>query len=989
MDHQSLRDSSEGLDTLILNFLNFDNGTSKTKTEPVKQLYLRKFTEAEIPGAEKLKTYEEIRPLVTQYLADLEDKRKTQTKGFHFETTTLDEQTVKKELAELGYQPEEYIVTIGTKQHIRLNQKWINWHLPKYGVYDDNNPRPDQEVPLTEKYLAKNKPQGVEKWPNGKTFEISSNNNIVPHMEQLSIIVYSDPDSKVVDWTETLELLQRYGKSNSYSQRQLKSAILRIVARHQPDDITFYRDLSPDTIATKLLQSQPKINPRLQNFGKLKSTKRPVGTPLAAVLQKVQSIIEQINPPTAENATKNLNLYLAALLSFTNGELRSNLQKYISEKLSSGKNINWLKLRNFAIEQETNDPGLIPTIELVYSQEINGKQAVGMFSIKTEREIEELQPRRFQKPIQQKPLWISNSNKPHVYWQRNDTSFRIDMEQLKPDIQKQVIQQDGKYHTSINDNLINELTNQLERTEISEDIHEKAIFQGSLDINRKSDLIKKLDGNAEETTAQVLVTSEDQTIQGHPNTRGHRIRTNNPIQPDEYAGVNYMTQNYPAKYDKPNNLKNEKQDRNSERENRSPYSRDKSLEIKSRQFENKEDKSPQSNSNNQYDNKSRNEQHNDGRDASRYSRYKNENRDSRNSKNEQENFYSRDKSSSNYYNRDKRDSNYRNSSRNRNGSTTYQSTNSYSRESYPRNNSRSNYSRSGSRNRYSNNGYRSNNYSRSNSNNRHSTNNYSRSSSSGRYPSNRYSRSNSRNRYSTNNYSRNDSRNRYPSNSNYRDNTNTRYPRNNYSRSRSGPRSYQYSRNDYRVDTRYPRSISRENTRYSRRYDSDRNQSTRFDRNKDNNNRYSNRTPTSSPYRQNGRPDSRQYSSSPSRKRDYHEQNSKSHSSPSRNRSNTFTDVKPIQKSQTMAMCIYKNMKPSLNCNKDYNPLETKICSKCLSEDHHEFSCPLYIKYNQEMCKHCNRGFHESSECRSRQRNSTIVQELINSEDFRQMIEKN
>ena len=1033
MDHQSLRDSSDGLDTLILNFLNFDNGSPSTKTEPVKQLYLRKFTEAEIPGAEKLKSYEEIRPLVTQYLADIEDKRKTQTKRFHFETTTLDEQSVKKDLADLGYLPEDYIVTIGVKQHIRLSQKWINYHLPKYATQNNDDLRSQTPVALKDKYVPKNKPAGEGKDTDGKTFEISSNNNIVPHMEGLSVLVYSDPVNKIVDWTETLELLQRYGKSNSYSQRQLKSAILRIVTKHQPDDIPFYRDLSPDSIATKLLQSQPRINPRLQNFGKLKSTKRPIGTPLAAVLQRAQSIIEQINAPTPENASKNLNLYLAALLSFTNGELRSNLQKYISDKQSSGKNINWLKLRNFAIEQETNDPNLIPTTELVYSQEICGKQTVGMFSIKTEQEIEELQPRRFQKPTQQKPLWISNSNKPHVYWQLNDTSFRIDMEQLNPDMQKQVMQQDGKYHTAVNDKLIGDLSNQLERAEISNEIHEQAIFRGSLNQSRKIDLIKNLDKNVSESSNQTIPSAADQNTQEYPDTRLHRKNTNNPIQPHEYAGVHYMTQNRPMNYDKPNNSNTrngfDKNVISNERETRPSYSRDKSSDSRNRPFENR-DRNQRQDENNQHHGKPRSDQNFSTRDTSRYDKYKNENRESRQSNNERDKSYY-NKSSSNYDNRDRRNSNHRSSSDNRNGSTTNYSRNTYSKDNSTRNNSRDNYSRNdsgkkSSTNSYSRsdsgNRYSNNNYYKSNSGSRYPTNNYSRNDSSNRYSttnyprnssSNRYSRSNSGNRYPTTNYSRNDSRNRYTTNSysrngsanrystDYsRNGSGPRYSRDNYSRSRSNPKVHDNPRNDSRRYTSHPRSISRNNTYYSRRYDTDRTQSSRYDNNRERfnrgssrdsryNNKYQSRTPTSSPYRQNGRFSSRNYSASPSRQTGYYGQNSRPYSSTSRNRGDTYSEHKPIQRSQTMAMCIYKNMKPSLNCNKDYNPLETKICSKCLSEDHHEFSCPLYLKYNKEMCKHCNRGFHDSSECTSRQKNSTIVQELINNEDFKQMLGKN
>ena len=927
--HQSLRDSADSLDQLLLNFLNYETSTTpESRADNVKQFYLNKFREADITGAENLKNYDEIRPLVEQYLSDLEDKRRSQTRDFKFSTTTVDEQEVKEDFVRLSYKPDEYISSIGHKQHVRLRQTWLNWHFPKYRVtFADPNDEPKTDPGLEQKYLSKS--QADSAIP-GKSFELSSGNNIVPHLEQMSIVCYSDPENQIIDWPESINLLERYAKANSYSRKQIKAALLRTITKNSPQDVPFYRDLSPDSIATKLIESQPKINPKLFNMGRLKSLKRKAGTPLASILQRGNSLIELINPVCPENATKNLNLYLALLLSFTTGELKESLHKYINKRISAGLPINWVKLRNIAIESETNDPSLIPTVDLTFSQEINGKQSLGIFSVKTEQESEELRNRRFIKPIQQKPICVSNSNRPYVYWQTQDTSYRIDLEQLDKQTQQDVLVQEGKPLSTDNERLINELTRQLERTEISDSLHEKVMIQGGLDKNRKDQLIKKLSNTNTNPPTDSGNNQESENTEP-PNqegvrTRQYRIDNNEPLTDQDLVGIQTIGVNYTSQGYQPNKYRN--------------------AENITKQFDSRRD-----NFKTNYDSSSRNREdkyttnpdyRNKGQDT-----YKTRNNDYRN----QNRSVSRD----NRENRTQYETKFDSRSQSQDRSRNYQPNNS-SRRDY----SEKRYNDSGNRSRYERNKsdyrdrYRDN---RSSSRGSNGYYNNSRFRSTSRY--NRDNRSFSRNRQDTG--YRSNSRNRY----------NDRRGQNRY-RSRSNSYGNSSRANSYSRD-RQSSYDSRRSRQNARSYSPRRNYSD-----------YRPRTPTYSPSR---RPqNSSSHRADSSRRKD----NYRRDSSFSRYNRQDNQQTRPEKRSHAMAMVLYKEMKPNKNCSKDYNPLEDKICSKCLTtSDHHEFHCPKYTTYNPDLCEFCNRGHHMTQDCDEYHNKNKIVQELINNDDFKQLLEKN
>ena len=935
--NSSLREASENLERLILNFINYD-AQAQLRTDTIDQFYTEKFKEADLNGAEEIKEYAHIRPIVDKYLQDLTDKKKHQQKSFSFDTDVIDEQVVKNEMIELGYQPQKYIITIGTKQHVRIAQDYLNWHHPRFG---DGEPKVHTTAPtLKDKYIINTAPETVK----GRTFEVSSPNNIIPHLEQMSIVVFLDNTGHVVDWPETLQLLQRYAKNNNYGKKQIKSALLRTITKYYPADIPFYRDLSPDTIATKLIQSQPQINPKIHNLGRLKSLKRTINMPLATVMQRAQSLIELMNPPSKENHTKNLNLFLASLLSFTSGELRSNLQKYISERINTGQIINYNKLRNLAIESETTDPSLIPDTELTFSQDINSKQSLGIFSIKTELETEELRNRRHRgrKNTRPMPIWLTNSAKPHVYWQNNDTSYQIDMEQLDNSMQKEVLKHEGKLHDFQNDKLINDLSRQLEIREVSDEKHEQAIYQGKLEKSRRDQLIKKINQieNGPLNHVQTMASNIEQEIQNQNqelddqaianNTRGKKkasqVQNNQQNQSEEEGVTVAFTSNIEEKYKDKDQYKEKYKNRQYDNKRNSNYGKYNKEEYKPNRYEDKNKNHSNDRSTYRYDSRNR----------SMDSRYQQSPRqDSR----ERNNNYTR----------------YDNKNRNENYRSRYDKHEYHSR----------NYKSYDQRPRQSNNDFRKS--SRNTSNFRSSSGYRERPRSYSRNSYNSRNRNDSRTSRYENRRPRYDSRSRSES-------YNSRSNSYNNSRNRSNDDKYRQRRN---FDYRNSRSISQPRS-YNSSYGYYRNQSIGRDRR------------PSANYRQSRSPERRSYDSSPSRNRytDY-----RRNISTSRRYENKNDKYKPDnrsgKKSQAWAMCLYREMKPNQNCNKEYNPLESKMCGKCLSPNHHEFDCTKYKDYNPETCPKCNRGFHFAEDCKKESFSKEAVKHILNSEEFKQMLEKN
>ena len=62
----------------------------------------------------------------------------------------------------------------------------------------------------------------------------------------------------------------------------------------------------------------------------------------------------------------------------------------------------------------------------------------------------------------------------------------------------------------------------------------------------------------------------------------------------------------------------------------------------------------------------------------------------------------------------------------------------------------------------------------------------------------------------------------------------------------------------------------------------------------------------------------------------------------------------------------YPKFKPGDNCDVNYNPRRNKLCRKCAlkgDQNHHEFECKKFTKFNDNPCKKCHNGFHFEKEC--------------------------
>jgi predicted amidophosphoribosyltransferase len=58
-------------------------------------------------------------------------------------------------------------------------------------------------------------------------------------------------------------------------------------------------------------------------------------------------------------------------------------------------------------------------------------------------------------------------------------------------------------------------------------------------------------------------------------------------------------------------------------------------------------------------------------------------------------------------------------------------------------------------------------------------------------------------------------------------------------------------------------------------------------------------------------------------------------------------------------------MTKGYNCGYDYNPSKQKLCRKCAGpNNHHEFQCFRYEKFNPNLCSVCSRYNHYTSDCK-------------------------
>ena len=246
------------------------------------------------------------------------------------------------------------------------------------------------------------------------------------------------------------------------------------------------------------------------------------------------------------------------------------------------------------------------------------------------------------------------------------------------------------------------------------------------------------------------------------------------------------------------------------------------------------------------------------------------------------------------------------------------------------------------------NGYnRSNSFNRSNSTNRQQPYQYQNRSNSGQrqqhyqQTSNSYSRQPYNQQHRSNSQGRNTYRNNSSNFNNQRSNSQGRNQYGNSSNSRNNSaQRQQYNNSDQQQKQQYQpnRSYSQERQQY---YSS---------QNRDNS--HNEQSSSQNTYRNN-----RQQSRSPGRQTSYRNQGQQ------RNRSNSTNNRERAQSMERRK--FYPEMKKGINCSFNYNPQKTKFCTKCsFGQDHHEFECQMYKKYEPKICTMCEKYHHEPDVCR-------------------------
>ena len=957
---ENLQKSRAQIEALISEFRNYINNQSGQNAD-WDSWYVHRFSLLDLQGAEKVSNTSDINALIEEYMTKFKTKKATRQAVFKFSINALDESEVKQYLADHQLDPGEYIRNAGNRSYVLMHPDWYILLYPDL--------RPDDEAVRSRlEELTKNPPLQNSKFINkndtttrgGHPWDISSADRIMTHSEKDSFICYHDESRTTVNWSETLSLLNKYARNYFYSKRLIKSALLRIINRHTPADISFYSELGPDEIANRLLQSEPILNPKLVNYNKLKGLVRKINQPLAAVMQRCQSLIENIEE-NKDHGTKFLQLYLAGLVSFTTGSLREHIMKVIRTKQGIGNEINWKALRNEVIEIEQNDSTLIPSVELTFQQDALTTGNSFLLNVQTERDAEEEKVRKMnlQSFNEPKPIFVSNEKSPTVYFQKDNKSYQVSLQNLETPLQKEVLE-NGKPYSRNYEAIIRELTREIETVQIPDGRYDRAVSKQTFDQGRKEELLRKIstpEENAYTNTAPTVenrvgteknkieerIRNENQGIDldAPLYTRQGRIRENQPL-PDKVVGVNYYNS-----YDQ--------RDTSTGREN---FSNTRNLKERSsdKAYTRSRDYADQN------ENRERYRENGKEKRESRYDKYKNDMRSLSSEK-----------------------SNNDSSSRYKSGYVSQDRYNRYSREN--------SYSKDESRNRYNRNRSLSNRRSDSSYRRKSNDNNYRYGN--GSMPRNDYRLNNrreskerfprrtdySRNRQEYNNRNRSYSRGRNSGDRNYRRNISRDHsyerrdsPRKrDYRNSRRDSRSYSPRYRNSRYNTNVRDSRSRDGYRDSRSYS--RGTQDRYSRKEYANRGYDRNRSTSrsfSPYNSRTSGNNRDMMNE---RRGGNRQNSR--------------DKGRENKSQTYAMCVYQDMKPYENCREDYNPYQDKICSKCLSNDHLEFKCTLYNSYNPNLCTYCHRGHHYPKECKTRSESDTILANLLKNEEFKNIIEKN
>ena len=259
--------------------------------------------------------------------------------------------------------------TIGGRSFVRQRSSWSS--LSEQEKLDENN--------IKTRFIEINKNPAAD--PNAAGRESAS----IPHdyipvanpvfrsmPSELNLVVFVDNEKSTVDWISTISDLQRYFTINAYSREMMRDALLLLVKVHRPSDQEYFHELSIDDIANTLLSSMSSSSRRLWYINKLNSYARLPHEDIRQAMSRIEILIKKIYPDPNQSKQAN-NILLKAACSFVVDSLALDLLYDIKKQVQAGEEPSYQRILDDITRYELQT-GNVPKTELKYNRPIGNER---------------------------------------------------------------------------------------------------------------------------------------------------------------------------------------------------------------------------------------------------------------------------------------------------------------------------------------------------------------------------------------------------------------------------------------------------------------------------------------------------------------------------------------------------------------------------------------------------------------------------------------
>jgi hypothetical protein len=177
-----------------------------------------------------------------------------------------------------------------------------------------------------------------------------------------SLLQFSDPKHKVVNWHKTIRNIKEMGEDLGYSMKHYERVMNRFVAFYNPELSPLLESINVVNFCKMLMSTTTPTPPKEMLQTTIKSTTRSVGENLRSTMGRLGTAVAAYYEGT-EHAAAQLNRFLLlGLTSFTAGENRKHLMNAINQAQIDEKPLEYQVLLEACIKGERIHG--IPTTEL-------------------------------------------------------------------------------------------------------------------------------------------------------------------------------------------------------------------------------------------------------------------------------------------------------------------------------------------------------------------------------------------------------------------------------------------------------------------------------------------------------------------------------------------------------------------------------------------------------------------------------------------------